>query len=549
MMVVDDEEIIVDGLYELLSQVNHMELEVHRAYSSREALLKLNQLKMDIVFSDIRMPGLNGLQLQQIIHDNWPYCKVIFISGYNDFEYVQAAIRNGSFDYIVKTEGDEKVLEALDKAVVSISGQMEQERFLEVARQRWMASIPLLQKAFLLRILLGERKADAVKLKHRFEELDISLSADLPVYILAGRIDAWPEGIEKGDRTLLVYAMENIASEYFQQYAVYLLDSGHDRICVLLQQRNSAEGEGSEGFLVSFVQGTMDAIQGTFKQLLKVPVSMIFSPRPVCWESLAEKYRELVASLYRRFGWEKETLLIDDSLGAAKDRVASPKRRRDEWLYTTQQIGFFLESGQREECMKACGALIQEGVAAQDCPREWLVEVYYAAAMQLVRFMNNYDRSLDLRFSLERLLRLQQNDSWQEAMDYLSQAAESLFDRDLQEHGDKSMEWILRLHRYVEEHLAEDLSLTRLGEVVFLSPAYLSRIYKQSRGIGLSDYVTQIRLTKAQHLLKDTSMKVQEIAEAVGFESAAYFSRLFKKVTHLTPNEFREQVLSNRTGD
>jgi two-component system response regulator YesN len=95
--------------------------------------------------------------------------------------------------------------------------------------------------------------------------------------------------------------------------------------------------------------------------------------------------------------------------------------------------------------------------------------------------------------------------------------------------------------------LSEDLSLTKLGELVYLNPVYLSRLYKQTTGIGLSEYVTQVRLDKANVLLKETNMKIQDIAAAVGFESAAYFSRFFKKEMHVTPNEYRESVHSART--
>ncbi|WP_181592945.1 helix-turn-helix domain-containing protein [Paenibacillus sp. YN15] len=539
VLVVDDEEIIVDGLFELLSQVDHLELEVHRAYSSREALAKLGRYKMDIVYSDIRMPGLSGLELQRIIGENWPFCKVIFVSGYNDFEYVQTAMRNGSFDYIVKTEGDGPVLAALDKAVESIAGRMEKERLMEEARKRWLAGLPQLQKDFLLRLLTGERRADPARLKVRFGELDMELDPDRPVYMLAGSIDEWPGSVDKGDRTLLLYAMDNILAEYFQQYVLYFTDCGNGRFGVLLQERKAGET-----FLAAYAQDTLDAVQSTFKALLKLPVSMIFSPRPVSWETVAAKFRELTAALYSRFGWEKEKLLIDDSLAAPDpgEKPGGPKPYRDAWLQTARQTGLLLERGIKEPFMHVCGGLLQELGSQPDCPRKWLEEIYYTIALQLVHYMNSYDRWPSDGVTADKLLRLHDHESWEEAAGNLLRVADSLFEEQAREQSGRSAEWLHQLHRYVEEHLDGDLSLTRLAQVVYLNPAYLSRIYKQARGIGLSDYVAQVRLAQAQELLKEGSMKIQEIAEALGYESAAYFSRLFKKQTRLTPNEYREHV-------
>jgi two-component system response regulator YesN len=550
VLIVDDEHIIADGLYELLTtEVRHVELEVHRAYSAQEALEKLGRHKIDLVFSDIRMPGLNGLQLQEKINEKWPFCKVVFVTGYTDFDYVQTAMRNGSFDFILKTEGDEKVLEVLDKAIESIRSRMESDRFMIKARRQWRLSLPMLQKEYLLRLVHGERKPEPSLLRRSFEELEIPLDADAPVFLLAGRIDAWPQDVEKADRTLLLYAMENMMAECFEPHAVYFLDGGNDRFCVLLQPSRLQSAEYSEGAaeFVSLVQGSLGAVQTIYRELLKLPVSMIFSPRPQEWMALPNKYRDLIGSLYRRFGWGREKLLTDDSLASQEEELpAALRRQRDEWLKSARKIALFLESGQKEACMQTCAFLMRAG-ACGGFPREWLVEIYYTAAMQIVQFMNDYEQPPGSRLSIERLLRLQDHDSWEYAMRYLGDTAESFFERDSRDEAERSKELIVRLHRYIDEHLSEDLSLTRLGELVYLNPVYLSRLYKQTTGIGLSEYVTKARLLRANALLKETNMKIQEIAGAVGFESAAYFSRFYKKEMHVTPNEYRESLQSVRT--
>lgn len=104
VLIIDNEPVIVNGIYNLFLDLDHVELGVLKAYSASEALALLAKHTVDIVFADIQMPGMNGLELQQAIMKSWPRCKVVFLTGYNEFSYVQTAMRNGGFDYVLKTE-------------------------------------------------------------------------------------------------------------------------------------------------------------------------------------------------------------------------------------------------------------------------------------------------------------------------------------------------------------------------------------------------------------------------------------------------------------
>lgn len=99
------------------------------------------------------------------------------------------------------------------------------------------------------------------------------------------------------------------------------------------------------------------------------------------------------------------------------------------------------------------------------------------------------------------------------------------------------------LHQYIAEHLSEDLTLTTLAAQVYLNPVYLSRVYRQSTGQKLSEYVLTCRIAEAQKLLCNQNIKINEIAQRVGFDSAAHFSRVFKKQTSFTPAEYREKTV------
>ncbi|QHT63047.1 helix-turn-helix transcriptional regulator [Paenibacillus lycopersici] len=87
-----------------------------------------------------------------------------------------------------------------------------------------------------------------------------------------------------------------------------------------------------------------------------------------------------------------------------------------------------------------------------------------------------------------------------------------------------------------------DLSLPRLADVVYLNPVYLSRLYKQKTGIGLSDYIVNAKIAKAKELLAEAKWKVHEIAAKVGYDSTPSFTRFFKRQTNLSPQEYRDSI-------
>ena len=94
MLIVDDEPVILDGLYAFFQKANLQDMEIMKAYSAYEAIDWLNSVKVDIVLSDICMPGMDGMQLIEQIMDRWPRCKVLLLTGHNEFDYAHQAIRN-----------------------------------------------------------------------------------------------------------------------------------------------------------------------------------------------------------------------------------------------------------------------------------------------------------------------------------------------------------------------------------------------------------------------------------------------------------------------
>src|SRR5690625_154776 len=99
-----------------------------------------------------------------------------------------------------------------------------------------------------------------------------------------------------------------------------------------------------------------------------------------------------------------------------------------------------------------------------------------------------------------------------------------------------------RISHYIEHHLNEVLSLVRLAEMYYFNPSYLSHLFKQEKGINLSEFIDQARTKRAKKLLLDPDLKIREISEQLNYHSAHSFTRFIKKMTGLTPKEYRDSL-------
>jgi two-component system response regulator YesN len=556
LLVVDDEPIIVDGMYQLLQAEEELALDVYRAYSGDEALEKLNAMRYDIVLSDIRMPGMSGLELQQHINDRWPACKVIFLTGHPDFEYVQTAMRNKSVDYILKTENDREVLRSVRKAIEMLNAERLNASFLDKAAEQLRMAIPSLQREILLSVCEGTKPPESLR-PELLRDLYIPLALDDKVLLVVGRVDRWPDSIANAsDKALMMFAIHNIAEENLASCSLQAVNLDHNRFMWLLQpgaqpppEAILPEEQSLWGRTIRLVHGTLELIQSTSLELLRVPVSMAAGKAEAEWRDLPACYEKLRTGLGRGLGIGQETIIIEDrqpgdySLGESEMQKQSIRNLLRKWTGT----GDYFEAGDEQEM-----SLHLTELAGRLDPfyeeTGFFLEVYYAIASCLLAQMNrrgeHREKLPDVQ--MDMLSHYQLHPTRRDAFHYLIHAALRLFEARDSEKLERTNQVVETLNRYVEEHLDADLSLTTLSEIVHLNPYYMSRLYKQITGVNLPDYIAEERIRRAKELAAASHLKMHEISRTVGFESPAYFTRIFKKKTGFTPQEYRDHHRTNR---
>jgi len=407
-----------------------------------------------------------------------------------------------------------------------------------------------LQQQYVNELLRGKASLAQSSVRTRIRELEMSLSAELPVYVLLGRIDSWGgKGTLEG-RKLMLYAVQNIVAETLR-LKVRLASSEVDgwNVAWLLQPTdpNLEKGENSpneaEKNWFEWVYEELDAIQANCREAVGLEVSFAIGPAVVRWDSLPEAYDELLSLLWGEQGTGSEVRLRGltrlgaprSSLEAAKTKLANRKMKK------IGLLGHYLENGEKADFDSLLDEIIDH---AADENRSGFVklEVYHSLASVFLSYLNQYppDGKLAAQIGLDRLSHADVNLSWEELRSYFRKLAELLFDNRDQPAAQDEHIVVLRINEYIDTHLAEDVSLAKLAGIVHLNPSYLSRLYKRTAGIGLSEYINMARTEKAKELLKHSAYKIYEISAMVGYDSRLSFIRFFKTNMGMTPQEYRD---------
>lgn len=548
LLIVDNERIIVDSLVDLFEKEKSLPIEVIGTYSSAEALAVLESMKIDIVLSDIRMPGMDGLTLHKRIIHQWPWCKVIFLTGYDDFEYIKHAIRHNSVDYLLKTEGDEAILHAVGKAMQQLSESMKTDQLLAQADKQMKTAMPHLQSKLILDLIRGATYS-ASTLKRMFHEVEMPLQVEERILTVIGRIDEWKEGLTPYEEQLFLFALQNIAAEYLEksvkQISVTYTDS--NRIVWIIQPREAARQDGEWKRTVLFVQGTVEMIQHTCKQLLQTTLSFAIASRPHDWQELNLYYQSLALLFARGLGVGKEMILTqqDNNTSTPAQSLDLQLRNRMDKMH---KFAVYLENGEKQHFFDELEELMK--LASETTQDNLRLEAYYTLATMFLTCINRWDMFEDLssKIDLGKLMSYDRHSTWEEIECYFAELAEQVFQQKWFGMYDQEHDVIKRMNWYVERNLSGDLSLSRIGDVLGHNPSYISRLYKQITGENLSDYISRMKLDKAKELLEDPQFKIHEVSKVVGFITEQSFYRFFKRATNLTPQEYRKRLTDRNNG-
>lgn len=515
ILIVDDEVIIRTGLAKVINWKDiGLEL-LSPAASAEEALRRLPEERPHILLTDIRMKHMNGLQLAEKAKELLPDIETIILSGYDDFIYMQQAIRQGVSDYLLKSSRPEEIM----KTVLLVKQRIE-DKWKNVNQDHYKNK-EVRNRIFEQWIIEGATSSVELQLMpdylpHLFTTGEQPHSM-LQIYIVAA--EGWGES--SAEASLLLFAVENMLHELLPcETLIY-----RQRIVVAIRKVHSA----------SHFFDHPNAARLKIEHLLKCKVMMSIG-EPVHLPT--NLYKSYVTADYA-FSYK---LLLDQPI-LNYTEIAQRKGGKTVCTHDEEvELSSILLEDDSITLKSWVQRYLVDELKDEQMTIESLESMVRSAALSAHRWLERVVTATgrlagleehNIAFVIKRDIPLK---------DALFQYLLTLMELYHHRLGEGQATHTQKAMAYIQENLGKDVGLQQVAKYVHLHPNHLSEVFKKEAGITFGDYVTRQKINRAMEILTVSPAKIADVATTVGFEDIKYFSQVFKKFTGKTPSEFREEA-------
>ncbi|WP_249861213.1 response regulator [Paenibacillus konkukensis] len=534
LLLVDDEPVILEDL-EIFMRNTMCFDHVHTAGSGHEAVQILEQSPIDIMVTDIRMPGMSGLELCEYVKQKQLDIEYILLSGYAEFEYARQALQSNTAAYLLKPVKKEELLQTIRQSADRLKQKREAALASRKAQETVRSHLVQLQASLLLDVLKGKRWAPE-KWTEQTEKLNIPFSFGEQAAIMLVRIENRFLEYDERSIALFEFAVVNIAEEVLQEYfEVWTCQDDSHYLAFMIKRRNGVSTDASSK---KILEQLVPQLQQTIALCLQGKISVVISDFATFPLSVAEWYQQALA-LFRRMP-ESEQELFHRLWDQPPHMPLRPLQR----LYEPPTVLQLIETGRWQDAEERLNYIFEELSGNGMDTAESLSEVFLSLsnAYAYLIHMNGLQMADVLEDSYRSGTHASAFRTVKQLHGWASQALERIKERIGAGAKVNKSALVLQIHQYIERHLSEDVTLQAISEHVHLHPAYLSAAYKQETGVNLSEYIYRYRMEKAAYLLRNSKAKIYEIAAQLGYQYTPYFTKLFKNYYEVSPQEYRAFV-------
>lgn len=489
ILVVDDEAPIRDWIVYSIEREAKNFLVVGSAKSGKEAYEMVLKHKPDVVITDIKMPGIDGIELMQMVKKVQPYTVFIILTNYAEFAYAKKAITFGAKEYLLKSE-----LRSID--------------LINILNDSYKAQLELTEgkKAE----ILSSGYTDLYSLYQNIEDEDyhihfwqgLGMDMDKPYGIL---------GIGQNNninqRTILTDIFKEIDAYYFNAAL------SNQSIYIILQEKSKEELKNSmEKFSRYYFRSTKDnIIVGNIKENLK----NILSSVEIIETTLIGTFFEI----------ENKVLYYEDLL-------KPPKLDRNSIRKEYKEILDFISLKHYSEARERLNIWFDHFSNLN------IEDILWARDMAIKIVISMEERFYEINSESEGI---ETKTTQLNSIDKCKKISILMLEKmERKVNGSKSR-GIDQALSFIHSNFNQDISLVAVANHIYRSPEYFSRLFKEEVGVNFSVYLIMYRLNYAKKLLATNDLQISQIAFEVGYTNPGYFSRIFKKYMGMTPEEYRSQ--------
>ena len=517
ILVTDDEQIVIDSLSFIINKNFADEAKVFTALSGTEAIEIVMKENIDIMFMDINMPGLSGLETVSVITKLKPHIVFVILSAFDRFQYAQEAINLGAYKYITKPVNRNVVIETIRGAMQFVEekqGKLSAD--MELHKKLDMVS-PMIENDFIYACIYNNDK-----------------SADLSSYL-----DYF--NISENPWVFCCFEVPNINSD--NQYSTYLkihelLNEEHrclvssfimNRIAVFFPifSENPAYTEIQEQIKKLYTTLSYNISAG-----IRAGVSSIFTDK----SQLQTSYAQALSALNKTTS--NGGIIFSDGMSYSSGQE-NPEKKSNSIGEFKNQIITKLTSGDSNG-VKSFLELYTSELISQKPASDKIKNQFF----DLIVTANNATRELNKNFTSDTFDNAFATLSTENDIKLIKEFAQKFLMECTQAvtNVKKAEEnpIIKKVCSYVDENLSCDISLETAADFAGVSSFYLSKLFKEEKGETFINFISDKRLEKSRQLLEQTELSIKEITAEVGYNDQNYFSRIFKNKYGLSPKEYRK---------
>ena len=520
LLIVDDEYYSVDGIYQKILDANLGFANIVKAYSLLQAQECFASAVIDVMVTDIEMPKGTGLELVAWVRENRYDTVCIFLTSFARFDYASTAIRLQGFDYLLKPVEESQLLRCIKRAMERTS-QIADEAGHKAEASKWRSARAPLMEQFWRELaegtLLPERSFLSAELARRNLPTATVDGLYCPLLLRCQR----QEGEDAWNRNLFDFAMKNIVAEMLLAHEdspaiVHLSDPYY-----LVPLRAT----GSREEVLAQCQAAADACNRY------LPGRFCFFVHATCGiEEIPAQARQLQVFAHNQLGTKSS---VNDALAPQKKKSAPSPMPTDHWAE--------LLLAQKTELLRQEAQAYLFSLNSHDsAERSDLIRFYHDFLQITYAVLDKKGASAHQLFDTQMPQNPMENacDSMEHMIAWMDQLLAN-FLACLEVIGQSSGA-VQAVCNYIKEHLAEDLNRDHLAAVVYLSPDYLSHVFREQTGQSLTQYIAEQRVKQAKALLLSSDHSIRDVALMSGFQNVSYFAKQFKRATGKTPQAYRK---------